>query len=625
MSPDVARPLGARVESGGVLFRVWAPGRERVEIVLYGPDAERVAPLAPEGEGYFAARVAGAGPGTRYKLRLDGEVYPDPWSRSQPDGVHGPSEVIDPAAFRWSDAGWRGVALEDLVIYELHVGTATPAGTFDALIPRLDHFVELGVTALELMPVAAFSGERGWGYDGVYPFAPHAAYGGPEGLRRLTDAAHGRGLAVILDVVYNHFGPEGNYLPAVTGGRIFTERHHTPWGAAVNYDGPESGPVREMVVQNALHWARDFHLGGLRLDATHAILDDSETHILRELAERVRAALPADRHFVFIAEDERNERRVVLPTSRGGWGLDAVWADDFHHQLRRLLTGESEGYYAHYAGTTEALAETLRRGWFYQGEPYGDEGEPRGTPAADLPSAAFVHCIQNHDQVGNRALGERLHHQTAPAVFRAASALLLLSPYTPLLWMGQEWAAFSPFLYFTDHPEELGRLVTEGRRREFGRFRAFADPEARARIPDPQAEETFLRSKLCWEERDESPHAGTLALYRALLRIRREEPALRERGRAHWSVAGLGEGAVALRREAPGAPSVLLVACFRGELRLSPAQVPETRAPRGSAWGLLLATEEERFGGAGEWGGVDARGELRLAGPGAVVLRSGAG
>jgi maltooligosyltrehalose trehalohydrolase len=616
------RPFGATVEPGGVRFRVWAPGHERVEAVVYGPDAERLHPLEPEGEGHFSAPLAGVGAGRRYRLRLDGgDVFPDPASRAQPDGVHGASEIVDPAAFRWTDAGWRGVPMDELVLYELHVGTATPAGTFDALIGRLDHLVELGVNALELMPVAAFPGERGWGYDGVYLFAPHAGYGGPEGLRRLVDAAHARGLAIILDVVYNHFGPEGNYLPAITSGRIFTERHHTPWGAAVNYDGPESGPVREMTIQNALHWAHEYHLDGLRLDATHAILDDSETHILRELAERVRASLPEGRHFVFIAEDERNERAVVTPGATGGVGLDGVWADDLHHQLRRLAAGDREGYYEFYEGTAPALAETLRRGWYYQGEPYGREREPRGTPAADLPPRAFIHCIQNHDQVGNRALGERLNHQVEPAVFRAASALLLLSPYTPMLWMGQEWAASTPFLYFTDHPEELGRRVTEGRREEFRHFSVFGDPGTRERIPDPQAPETFFRSRLRWEERERPEHAGILALHRELLRLRRTEPALRVRDRAHFRVAALGDGALALRREAPDGSALLLVAVLRDGVEASLGERGETHPPEGRSWQPLLDTEEARFGGGGATGRLESGGILHLSGPGALLLR----
>jgi maltooligosyltrehalose trehalohydrolase len=605
--------LGAWPEGDGVSFRVWAPASERVDVVIYGPDAERVEPLRAEPGGYFSGHLPGLGAGARYRYRLDGgDAFPDPASRFQPEGVHGPSEVVDPAAHRWRDEGWGGLALEEMVIYELHVGTFTPAGTFDGAIDRLNELADLGVTAIEVMPIANFPGSRNWGYDGVNLYAPATAYGGPDGFRRLVDAAHERGLAVILDVVYNHLGPEGNYLPAVTGGAYFTGRHHTPWGDAVDYGN--SG-VRDFVLQNALYWVHEYHVDGLRLDATHAILDDSPVHILREIADTVHSAAP--RPTVVIAEDERNERRLVLPADEGGFGLDAVWADDLHHELRRLTAGDSEGYFSSYAGTVDEVAATLRRGWLFEGQHCEHAGAPRGTMAEGIPPERFVHCIQNHDQVGNRAFGERLSEQVEPAVYRALSALLLLSPYTPLLWMGQEWAASTPFLYFTDLPEELGRKVTEGRRAEFGHFSAFRDPQVRERIPDPQARATFESSRLRWEERDSPEHAGVLALYRALLRLRRDEPALREPGRATFAVAGLGRDALLLRRDHPAA-SVLLVVNFAGALD---AGIVQPDGGSGDGWAVELATEERRFGGAGEWGGWDGT-MLHLAGAGAVVLRS---
>jgi len=620
------RPQGARVVPGGVEFRVWAPGHGRVDVVAYGEAGARDHPLAREGGGWWSGRVEGIGAGARYRYRLGGGgAYPDPASRSQPEGVHGPSEVVDPDTFRWTDGGWRGIPLEEMVLYEAHVGTATPEGTFDALAGRLDHLRDLGVTALELMPVAEFPGARNWGYDGVDIFAPESSYGGPEGLRRLVDAAHARGLAVVLDVVYNHFGPEGNYLPLFSGGRVFTERHHTPWGAAVNYDGEGSEAVRELVIGNAVHWVREYHLDGLRLDATHAILDDSPTHLLAELAERARAAAGPDRHFVLIAEDERNERRLVLPRREGGLGLDAVWADDLHHQLRACVAGDREGYFADYTGSAEDVAATLRKGWFYEGQRTRHRGDPRGTPAEGVPLPAFVHCIQNHDQVGNRAMGDRLCHGVSLPAYRAASALLLLSPGTPLLWMGQEWAASSPFLYFTDHPEELGRMVTAGRREEFRHFSGFADPERRARIPDPQDPDTFRRSKLAWEERERPPHAGVLALYRELLALRRDEPALRARGRDTAAAAAVGEKGVALRRTDGRGNALLLVAGLGpGRLRVDTASREETRPPEGARWDLVLATEEARFGGerVGELAAVSPGGVLELEGPGAVLLRA---
>jgi maltooligosyltrehalose trehalohydrolase len=612
----MARP-GAVRTAEGVQFRIWSPGSEDVAVIIEGDGNPATHPLEAESDGWFSGVVAGAGAGTRYRLCLDNDaVYPDPLSRSQPDGVHGASQVVDPGTFRWSDDEWVGRPLEDLVIYELHIGTATTEGTFDALIPRLRDIADLGATAIEIMPVGEFPGARNWGYDGVYLFAPASVYGGADGLRRLVDAAHGHGLAVILDVVYNHFGPEGNYLHAVSGGRIFTHRHQTPWGAAVNYDDDASEGVREIVLANVVEWIRDYHIDGLRLDAAHAIVDESRAHILAEIAAAAHAA--ADRPVTVIAEDERNERRLLLPPP-AGFGIDGVWADDLHHSLRRLLAGDRHGYYAAYDGTTAELEKTLRQGWLYEGELYEPSGMARGTPSRGIPPHCFVHCLQNHDQVGNRAMGERLHHQVDVAAYRAASALLLLSPYSPLLWMGQEWAASAPFQYFTDHPEELGRLVTSGRRREFGRFPAFRDPAVRDRIPDPQAEQTFQRSRLDWGERQHEPHAGVLRLYRELLRVRREHPAMRSRERSDWSVQAVSDGAIALRRKGSEG-DVLLVANLAGRLVLDLGSGPVTAPERGE-WAVMLHSEEPRFGGSRS--AVDLRGgRLELAGPCAAVLEA---
>jgi maltooligosyltrehalose trehalohydrolase len=617
---DGRLPFGANVVQDGVEFRVWAPASRSVDVVVYGPDAEAVHPLRAEDDGYFAATVPGLGAGARYKFRLDEkDAFPDPASRSQPDGVHEASEVVDPSAFRWSDDGWRGIPADDLVIYELHVGTATAEGTFDALIGRLDEIAALGATAVEPMPIAEFPGHRNWGYDGVFLFAPESSYGGADGFRRFVDAAHARGLAVILDVVYNHLGPEGNYLYAVTGGQYFTDRHRTPWGDAIDY---ARRPVREFAIQNALHWAHEYHVDGLRMDATHAILDDSEVHLLQELSARVRQSLPPDRHFVLIAEDERNERRMLLPPPEGA-GLDGVWADDLHHQLRRHTAGDHEAYFSDYTGSVDDIVRTLRQGWFYQGQRSRNHDKPRGTPADGLPPRGFVHCIQNHDQVGNRALGDRLTESVGLDVYRAASALLLLSPYTPLLWMGQEWAATTPFQYFTDHPEELGKLVTEGRRKEFGKFSAFADPAVRERIPDPQAPSTFENSRLRWDEAERMPHAGILALYRELIALRRSHPALRRRARDAFAVAALGEHALALRRTGDDGRALLLVLSFRGPVTVDLDAAEETRAP-GGGWTLLLSTEEARFGGQAEGDLVrlSPEGRLEMRGAGAVVLEA---
>ncbi|MCP3098270.1 malto-oligosyltrehalose trehalohydrolase [Myxococcus sp. K15C18031901] len=598
--------LGAWVEAGPrVRWRVWAPGHQRVEVVLH--DAEgapgQVLAMTPEPGGCFGAVLEGRGAGVRYKLRVDGEgPFPDPWSRSQPQGVHGPSQVVV-ADFPWTDAAWKGVRPESLVLYEVHVGTATPEGTFEALIPRLDDLKALGITALELLPVASFPGARNWGYDGVDLFAPAQGYGGPEGLRRLVDAAHARGLAVLMDAVYNHFGPDGNYL-RVYSPHYFTGRHHTPWGDAVNYDGEGSRVVRAMVLANVEMWIRDYHLDGLRLDAAHAILDEGRPHLLTEIAERARASAPG-RQVHVIAEDERNERRLVLPRTRGGHGLDGVWADDFHHQLRRAFAGDSEGYYQDYTGSAEDLARTLVQGWFYEGQTSPNRGHARGTSAEGLEPWRFVFCIQNHDQVGNRALGERLGHDVSPAAFRAMSALLLLSPYTPLLFMGQEWNASTPFLYFTDHHAELGRLVTEGRRREFASFSRFAG-EA---VPDPQAPDTFTRSRLDWSEATRPAHAGVRALYRELLRLRAHDPALREARRGSYDAWAQGQDALVLERRGDG--RVL-------QLWLNLQGALEARPPPGAE--PVLWTEAPRFGGALEAPPLQ-QGVLRLEGPAAALVR----
>lgn len=530
--------FGALVRDGATLFRVWAPKARTVELVL--EDGGAPVPMQREDGGTFAVVVGDVGAGARYRFRLDGgDPMPDPASRSQPEGVHGPSEIVDPHAFVWSDGKWKGLAQRDLVFYELHVGTFSPEGTFAGVTRRLPWLRDLGVTALELMPVAAFPGRWNWGYDGAALFAPAHVYGRPDDLRALVDEAHRLGLAVFLDVVYNHLGPDGAYLPAY--GPAFTDHHTTPWGRAMNLDDAHAEGLRALFVDNALHWLREYHFDGLRLDATHALVDDSPTHFLAELAAAVAELTP--RRFL-VAEDHRNLNRLLLPRPEG-YGLDAVWADDFHHQVRHLTAGDAEGYYADYVGTTAAdLAVTLHQGWFYDGRPSRRTGRPRGTSAAPIRPDQCVVCIQNHDQIGNRPLGNRLTDDVPLPTYRAASALLLFAPMLPLLFQGQEWAASTPFQFFTDHHPELGRLVTEGRRQEFEDFAGFA-----GEVPDPQDPATFERSRLVWEETEQPEHAHTLALYRALLALRRHlegpaearpvgETALHvRRGRHHLLVA----------------------------------------------------------------------------------------
>ncbi len=538
-------PLGATLADGRATFRVWAPAARRVELDLELPGAARRLPLAPDaaGDGLWSLSLEGVAAGARYRYRIDGgEPLPDPCSRAQPEGVHGPSELVDPHDFTWTDRNWAGLSLDGLTLYELHVGTFSPEGTFDGVAARLGYLRELGVRAIELMPLADFPGERNWGYDGVALYAPSRAYGGPAGLRRLVDAAHAHGLGVVLDVVYNHVGPEGNYLRAFSP-FYFTDRYQTPWGEAINYDGPGSRGVREFVLQNAEQWLRDYHVDGLRLDATHAIEDRSDPHILLELQERGRAAA-GRRSVVLIAENETHDPRLVAPPAQGGYGLDAVWADDFHHAVHTALTHEHEGYYREFDGSVAAIARVVREGTLR-----------RHGASTGLPLRRAVFCIQNHDQVGNRAFGERLSALVGPALCRVAAALLLFAPEPPLLFMGEEFAAGSPFLFFTEFAPDLGRLVTEGRRGEFSAFSAFNDEALRERIPDPQAPETFLRSKLDWAET--ASHAPMLRLYRDLLQLRRDDPVLTA-SEDPPETGALGDGALYLLRRAGGAVRLLL-------------------------------------------------------------------
>lgn len=547
--------FGALARGGEVLFRVWAPTAHRVDLVR--ESGEVIAPMRAAGHGFFEAVVPGMGAGGHYRYRADGgPAYPDPASRFQPHGVHGPSMVVDPAGYLWHDAGWPGMAQQDLVFYELHVGTFTPEGTFAGVRNRLSYLKELGVTAVELMPVAEFPGRWNWGYDGAALFAPSRAYGGPDDFRALVDDAHRRGLAVFLDVVYNHFGPDGAYAPALSP-LFFSKTHSTPWGPGINLDGEMAEAVRGFFIENALHWLVEYHLDGLRLDATHALADDGPVHFLRELADAVHG-LEGGRRFV-LAEDHRNLNRIVLSPEAGGYGLDGLWNDDYHHQCRRLLAHDTDGYFADFTDSTVDLATILLRGWLFAGQYARYFGGPRGTDPGGVPPTRLVNFIQNHDQVGNRPLGDRITAAISLAEFRAASALLLFAPQLPLLFMGQEWAASAPFCYFTDHHPDLGRLVTAGRKQEFHRFAGFQGD-----VPDPQDPSTFSRSKPDWSELEREPHAGILRLYQDLLRHRRA-------WEGAWTVVPAVEGGLILRRGGH-----LLLVALRGGLTLpmpSPAEV----------------------------------------------------
>ena len=503
---------GPSFEEGGVRFRLWAPSQERVSLALEGRSSTIL--MEPRDGGFFEIFVEGIGAGSLYRFELsDGERVPDPASRFQPKDVHGPSETIDHDAYRWR-ARWPGLAWDDVVLYELHLGAFTPEGSFAGAARKLDHLVELGVTAVEIMPVADFRGRWGWGYDGVYPYAPDATYGRPEDFKSFVDQAHSRGIAVVLDVVYNHFGPEGNYLSSYAP-NFFTARHRTPWGEAIDFDGPDARPVRDFMIENAEYWIDAFRLDGLRLDAVHSIKDDSRPDIVDELGARLRSR--SGRAIHLLLENENNEPQRLVRYQRKPLLYTAQWNDDLHHVLHVAATHERSSYYADY-GDTKLLARALAEGFAYQGELSSHREAPRGGPSADLPPGAFVAFIQNHDQIGNRAFGERLSVLASPAAMRALASVYLLLPQTPMLFMGEEWAAAQPFPFFCDFDGDLAESVRGGRRAEFARFPEFADPEQAATIPDPVAESTFLSAKLDWRGID----LERLGFYRAALAARRE-------------------------------------------------------------------------------------------------------
>ncbi|UQN05356.1 malto-oligosyltrehalose trehalohydrolase [Deinococcus sp. QL22] len=518
-----ASRLGAHpVPGGGTRFRVWTTTAQQVEVRVDG----QIYPMPAQGNGFFETELP-VGADSRYIFLLDGVPRPDPYAQFLPDGVHGEAEVVNVEEHEWVNTNWRGLKLEDCVFYELHVGTFTPEGTYRAAQERLPYLAELGITAIELMPIAAFPGERGWGYDGVALYSPYAPYGRPEELKSFIDAAHGLGLAVILDVVYNHFGPDGAYL-AVYAPSYFTDRFSSPWGAGLDYAEVH---MRRYITGNARMWLRDYHFDGLRLDATQAMQDDSEVHILQELAQEVHKL--GGTHLL-LAEDYRN-----LPELVTEYHLDGIWVDDFHHEVRVTLTGDQDGYYSAYRGGAAALAHVINRGWVFEGQYWAEENRPRGKKADALDASNFVYFIQNHDQVGNRAIGDRVHHldRVSDGAFRGASMLLLTLPMTPLLFQGQEWASSAPFPFFSDHHGELGAAVSEGRKREFGTFESFSSQE----ILDPQAKGTHLKAKLNWQEAQEGEHARTLALYRDLLWLRREDPVLRQRLRRNIQAGNEGD------------------------------------------------------------------------------------
>jgi maltooligosyltrehalose trehalohydrolase len=607
-------PVGAEVVPGrGVHFRLWAPVRKAVEVVFDGGSG---VPLTPEPGGYFSAIVPDAVDGTRYHFRLDGgeRLLPDPASRFQPEGPHGPSQVVDPSRFAWTDHDWKGVPDTGNVFYELHVGTFTKEGTWAAAAERLPELADLGITAVEMMPVADFPGHFGWGYDGVCLFAPTRLYGTPDDLRRFVDRAHALGLGVILDVVYNHFGPDANYIREFAP-QFLSTVHKTEWGEPFNFDGPGGGPVREFFVANAGYWVSEFHVDGLRLDATQAIFDDSPEYVVTAIARRVREAAGGRQTFV-MAENEPQDANLVRPVEKGGSGLNAIWNDDLHHSARVALTGKNEGYFTDYLGTPQELVSAAKWGFLYQGQQYRWHRRRRGRPAFDIPRHRFVTFIENHDQIANNGRGLRVNRLTSPAKLRAMTAYLLLGPGTPMLFQGQEYASPKPFLYFADHNPELAKLVHEGRRNELKRFRSQSAPDVLELVADPADAATFEKCKL--DPADRAARGEWLSLHRDLFALRKSDPAFRPGVTLDGAV--IGDDAFVLRFFVPDDHDRLLVVNLGRDLHLDPAPEPLLAPPEhGLVWEAVWSSENPRYGGNGT-APLDAEDSWRVPGEAAVLL-----
>jgi maltooligosyltrehalose trehalohydrolase len=612
--PTRRYPIGAEITDRGVSFRVWAPERERVFVILASGGEHQ---LKREGGGYFSATIEDARAGTRYRFRLDKDatLYPDPASRFQPEGPHGPSEVVDPSVFRWADAGWKGVKLAGQVIYEMHVGTFTPEGTWMAATAKLPLLKDIGITVIETMPVNEFAGAFGWGYDGVDIFAPTRLYGTPDDLRRFVDAAHAIGMGVILDVVYNHLGPDGNYLSGFSDEYV-TDRHKSEWGDPINFDGPNSGPVREFFVSNAAFWIDQFHFDGLRLDATQSMFDASDDHIIAEIVRAARAAA-GERSIIIVGENEPQRTKLVRPPGQGGYGLDALWNDDLHHSAMVAATGRNEAYYEDHEGAPQEFVSAAKYGYLFQGQLYAHQGKRRGAPGLDVAPAAFVIFLQNHDQIANSARGLRFHRLTSPGRARAMTALMLLMPGTPMLFQGQEFGASTPFLYFADHKPELAELVRKGRHEFVAQFPSVASPAMRERLADPKARETFEACKLDWSERER--HEEAVALHRDLLRLRREDPIFAQQRRGAVDGAVLGPEAFLLRFFGRGGDDRLLLVNLGRDFMRRSIPEPLVAPPEGRAWRLLWSSEDPAYGGGGT-PPIETDERWRLPGHAAVVL-----
>jgi maltooligosyltrehalose trehalohydrolase len=621
MKPERRRfPIGAElVPGGGVQFRVWAPKRKRVEVVLEGgaPDASPSAhSLQVEADGYFWGAIDKAQAGSLYRFRLDGGeyLYPDPASRFQPQGPHGPSQIVDPLLFAWSDARWPGCTLQGGAVYEMHIGTFTQEGTWPAAQRELPALADLGVTVLEVMPVAEFPGQFGWGYDGVALFAPTHLYGQPDDFRRFVDTAHAAGLGVILDVVYNHFGPDGNYLQEFSAD-YFTDRYDNEWGDAINFDGDNCGPVREFFLANAAYWIEEYHLDGLRLDATQQIFDCSPQHILAAVTRAVHKAARGKTTFL-VGENEPQDARLARPLDVG-CGLDALWNDDFHHSALVALTGRNEAYYNDFRGSPQEFLSALKHGFLYQGQRCSWQKKCRGTPALDLPPAAFVIFLENHDQVANSGRGWRCHQLTSPGRLRALTALTLLGPNTPMLFQGQEFAASAPFLFFADHNPELAQAVAKGRRKFLAQFPSLALEEMQHLIANPADPATFQRCKLDLGERVQ--HAAAYALHRDLLRLRHEDPVFRNGRPGGIDGAVLGPQALVLRFFGGEHGDRLLLLNLGCDLHFEPAPQPLLAPPEASRWSTLWSSEHPRYGGNGT-PQLNTAENWKIPGEAAVVL-----
>lgn len=620
-------PAGAEVQAGGgVHFRVWAPRRKRVAVRLeadpgaQNQDSPTVIELKPEADGYYSVLVPEAGAGAFYRYLLDDNPFPfpDPASRFQPFGPEGPSEVIDPGTYSWNDGEWPGVSLPGQVIYEMHVGTFTRPGNWDGAAGELAELAALGITVIEVMPVSDFPGRFGWGYDGVNLFAPTRLYGRPDDFRRFVDAAHAAGIGVILDVVYNHLGPANNYLKEFSP-KYFTDQYQTEWGEPINFDGPDSGPVRDFFISNAEYWIEEFHLDGLRLDATQNIYDSSAEHILAAITRRVRKAAGA-RSTLIVGENEPQDVALLRPIEDGGCGLDALWNDDFHHTAMVALTGHNEAYYSDYLGTPQEFISSVKRGFLYQGQGYLWQGKRRGTPTGGMSPAAFITFIQNHDQVANSYRGDRIHKLTSEGCVKALTTLLLLAPATPMLFQGQEFAASTPFLYFADHDDALAGMIFKGRVAFLHQFRSLSCAEVNFSHTDPANPETFMRSKLDFNDRER--HAETYAMHRELLRLRREDPVFSQQREGMIDGAVLGPEAFVLRWFGAADGDRMMVVNLGRDLHYSPAPEPLLAAPAGCRWKLMWSTEDLLYGGCGT-PQPEAEGEgWRFPGHAAVVLKS---